>query len=132
MTRAVFIDVACFTDSRREDRLLDEIAAEYLPLPVVPAAVDWLHLDPALRVEPSASWLVAGPDARVPSGGPAAPQAVDLVDVAAHGPEHEVVQEQPAAVDAQRPAETAGRPRGASGRVSAVTSCAVAPYAVTP
>jgi rfaE bifunctional protein nucleotidyltransferase chain/domain len=63
MTRAVFIDVACFTDSRREDRLLDEVAAEYLPLPVVPAVVDWLHLDPALRVEPSASWLVAGPDA---------------------------------------------------------------------
>ena len=61
--RAVFIDVACFTDSRREDRLLDEVAAEYLPLPVVPAAVDWLHLDPALRVEPSASWLVTGPDA---------------------------------------------------------------------
>jgi rfaE bifunctional protein nucleotidyltransferase chain/domain len=63
MTRAVFIDVACFTDSRREDRLLDEVAAEYLPLPVVPAAVDWPHLDPALRVEPSASWLVTGPDA---------------------------------------------------------------------
>jgi D-beta-D-heptose 7-phosphate kinase/D-beta-D-heptose 1-phosphate adenosyltransferase len=63
MTRAVFIDVACFTDSRREDRLLDEVAAEFLPLPVVPAAVDWLHLDPALQVEPSASWLVAGPDA---------------------------------------------------------------------
>jgi rfaE bifunctional protein nucleotidyltransferase chain/domain len=63
MTRAVFIDVACFMDSRREDRLLDEIAAEYLPLPVVPAAVDWPHLDPALRIEASASWLVAGPDA---------------------------------------------------------------------
>jgi rfaE bifunctional protein nucleotidyltransferase chain/domain len=63
MTRAVFIDVACFTDSRREDRLLDEIAAEYLPLPVVPAAVDWTRLDPSLRVEPSASWLVTGPDA---------------------------------------------------------------------
>jgi rfaE bifunctional protein nucleotidyltransferase chain/domain len=63
MTRVVFIDVACFTDSRREDRLLDGIAAEYLPLPVVPAAVDWLHLDPSLRVETSASWLVAGPDA---------------------------------------------------------------------
>jgi rfaE bifunctional protein nucleotidyltransferase chain/domain len=63
MTRAVFIDVACFTDSRREDRLLDEVAAEYLPLPVVPAAVDWPHLDPALRVEPSASWLVTGSDA---------------------------------------------------------------------
>ena len=63
MRRAVFIDVACFTDSRREDRLLDEIAAEYLPLPVVPAAVDWQHLDPSLRIEPPASWLVAGPDA---------------------------------------------------------------------
>jgi rfaE bifunctional protein nucleotidyltransferase chain/domain len=63
MTRAVFIDVACFTDSRREDRLLDAIATEYLPLPVVPAAVDWTRLDAALRVEPSASWLVAGPDA---------------------------------------------------------------------
>ena len=63
MTRAVFIDVACFTDSRREDRLLDVLAAEYLPLPVVPAAVDWQHLDPSLRIEPSASWLVAGPDA---------------------------------------------------------------------
>jgi D-beta-D-heptose 7-phosphate kinase/D-beta-D-heptose 1-phosphate adenosyltransferase len=63
MTRAVFIDVACFTDSRREDRLLDEVAAEYLPLPVVPAAVDWTGLDPALRVEVSASWLVAGPEA---------------------------------------------------------------------
>jgi rfaE bifunctional protein nucleotidyltransferase chain/domain len=63
MTRAVFIDVACFTDSRREDRLLDEIAAEFLPLPVVPAAVDWLRLDPVLRVEPAASWLVTGPEA---------------------------------------------------------------------
>ncbi|MCX7031623.1 MAG: adenylyltransferase/cytidyltransferase family protein [Spirochaetes bacterium] len=63
MTRAVFIDVACFTDSRREDRLLDEIAAEFLPLPVVPAAVDWPHLDPALRVEATASWLVTGPEA---------------------------------------------------------------------
>jgi rfaE bifunctional protein nucleotidyltransferase chain/domain len=63
MSRAVFVDVACFTDSRREDRLLDEVAAEYLPLPVVPAAVDWQRLDPALRVEPSASWLVTGPDA---------------------------------------------------------------------
>ena len=63
MRRAVFIDVACFTDSRREDRLLDEIAAEYLPLPVVPAAVDWQHLDPSLRIELSASWLVAGPEA---------------------------------------------------------------------
>lgn len=58
----MFIDVACFTDSAREDRLLGEVAAEYLPLPVVPAAVDWRRLDPALRVEPSASWLVAGPD----------------------------------------------------------------------
>jgi rfaE bifunctional protein nucleotidyltransferase chain/domain len=63
MTRAVFIDVACFTDSRREDRLLDEIAAEFLPLPVVPAAVEWTRLDPVLRVELSASWLVAGPEA---------------------------------------------------------------------
>jgi len=63
MTRAVFIDVACFTDSRREDRLLDEVASEFLPLPVVPAAVDWTRLDPVLRVEPSASWLVAGPEA---------------------------------------------------------------------
>ena len=63
MTRAVFIDVACFTDSRREDRLLDEVAAEFLPLPVVPAAVDWTRLDPVLRVEPSASWLVTGPEA---------------------------------------------------------------------
>lgn len=63
MTRAVFIDVACFTDSRREDRLLDALAAEYLPLPVVPAAVDWQRIDPSLRIEPSASWLVAGPDA---------------------------------------------------------------------
>jgi rfaE bifunctional protein nucleotidyltransferase chain/domain len=63
MRRAVFIDVACFTDSRREDRLLDGIAAEYLPLPVVPAAVDWQRLDPSLRIELSASWLVAGPDA---------------------------------------------------------------------
>jgi D-beta-D-heptose 7-phosphate kinase/D-beta-D-heptose 1-phosphate adenosyltransferase len=63
MTRAVFIDVACFTDRRREDRLLDEIAAEFLPLPVVPAAVDWQRLDPVLRVELSASWLVAGSEA---------------------------------------------------------------------
>jgi D-beta-D-heptose 7-phosphate kinase/D-beta-D-heptose 1-phosphate adenosyltransferase len=63
MMRAVFIDVACFTDGRREERLLGEIAAEYLPLPVVPAAVDWTRLDPVLRVEASASWLVAGPEA---------------------------------------------------------------------
>jgi rfaE bifunctional protein nucleotidyltransferase chain/domain len=63
MSRAVFIDVACFTDSRREDRLIDGIASEYLPLPVVPAAVDWTRLDPSLHVEPSASWLVAGPEA---------------------------------------------------------------------
>jgi rfaE bifunctional protein nucleotidyltransferase chain/domain len=64
MTRAVFIDVACFSDSRREDRLLNEVAAEFLPLPVVPSAVDWTRLDPTLRIEPSASWLVAGPESR--------------------------------------------------------------------
>ncbi len=63
MTRAVFIDVACFTESRREDRLLDSLAAEYLPLPVVPAAVDWTDLDPVLAIEASASWIVAGPEA---------------------------------------------------------------------
>ena len=62
MTRAVFIDVACFTESRREDRLLDAVAAEYLPLPVVPAAVDWTDLDPRLAIEADASWIVAGPE----------------------------------------------------------------------
>jgi rfaE bifunctional protein nucleotidyltransferase chain/domain len=63
MTRAVFIDVACFTESRREDRLLDAVAGEYLPLPVVPAAVDWTDLDPVLAIEADASWIVAGPEA---------------------------------------------------------------------
>jgi rfaE bifunctional protein nucleotidyltransferase chain/domain len=63
MTRAVFIDVACFTESRREDRLLDAVAGEYLPLPVVPAAVDWTGLDPALAIEADASWIVVGPEA---------------------------------------------------------------------
>jgi rfaE bifunctional protein nucleotidyltransferase chain/domain len=63
MTRAVFIDVACFTESRREDRLLDAVAGEYLPLPVVPAAVDWTGLDPVLAIEADASWIVVGPEA---------------------------------------------------------------------
>jgi rfaE bifunctional protein nucleotidyltransferase chain/domain len=63
MTRAVFIDVACFTESRREDRLLNAVAAEYLPLPVVPAAVDWTALDPVVSIESDASWLVVDPEA---------------------------------------------------------------------
>jgi rfaE bifunctional protein nucleotidyltransferase chain/domain len=63
MNRAILVDVACFTDSRREDRLLDDLAAEYLPLPVVPAAVDWTGLDPGLAIEATASWVVVGPEA---------------------------------------------------------------------
>jgi D-beta-D-heptose 7-phosphate kinase/D-beta-D-heptose 1-phosphate adenosyltransferase len=63
MRRAVFIDVTCFANDLREDRLLEEVAREYLPLPVVPAAVDWKNLDPGNDVESSASWLVTGPEA---------------------------------------------------------------------
>jgi rfaE bifunctional protein nucleotidyltransferase chain/domain len=62
MNRALFVDVACFTDDRREDRLLGRLGAEFLPLPVVAERVRWHRLDPGLAIDLSASWLLA--DAR--------------------------------------------------------------------
>ena len=65
MNRALFIDVACFTEDPREDRLLGRLAAEFLPLPVLPDRVRWDRIDPALAIDLAASWLVA--DARSPA-----------------------------------------------------------------